>query len=120
VSYHPLNLALRFILELTCLFAVGLWGYHLAGGSYLAGIALPMTMMVIWAVFAVPGDRSRSGNAPVPIPGAIRLLLELSFFGFGTWAFYNLGMLNITLIFGVAVIAHYLISYERVFWLMKQ
>jgi hypothetical protein len=120
LSYHPLNLAVRFVLELICLLGAGLWGYNWSGSSYLVGIAIPVVLMVVWAVCAVPGDRSRSGNAPVPIPGALRLLLELSFFGFGTWAFYDLDMIYICLIFGVAVLAHYLISHERVFWLMKQ
>jgi len=107
-------------MEMTSLLAAGLWGYHWAVDSYLIGIGLPIAMMVIWAVFAVPGDRSRSGNAPVPIPGILRLLLELSFFGFGTWAFFDLGNSYIGLVFGVIVFAHYIISLKRVSWLLRQ
>ena len=32
---------------------------------------------------------SRSGGAPVPVPGSVRLLLELAFFGAGAFALYT-------------------------------
>jgi len=119
LSYHPLNLAVRFILEVACLIAAGLWGYHWADGSYLLGLGLPISMMIIWAVFAVPGDRSRSGNAPVPIPGVVWLLLELSFFGFGTWAFFEIEADLFGWVFCTTIITHYLISTERNRWLLN-
>jgi len=119
MSYHPFNLAIRFLLEIICLIAVGLWGYRWAGGSYLAGIGLPAAMMAIWAVFAVPGDKSRSGNAPVPTPGIIRLLLELAFFGLGTWAFLNMGYNLPAWVFGSITVLHYILSINRLKWLMN-
>jgi len=117
-SYHPLNLALRFILELGSLLAAGFWGYRWGNGSYLLAIGIPIFMMVVWAVFAVPGDRSRSGNALVPIPGAIRLILELTFFGFGTGAIYDLGLYLVFWIFLSVAIIHHCISYKRMKWLL--
>ncbi|MBN2245139.1 MAG: DUF2568 domain-containing protein, partial [Candidatus Aminicenantes bacterium] len=34
----------------------------------------------LWGTFRVPGDSSSSGKAPIPIPGFLRLFLELVIF----------------------------------------
>ena len=66
---QPLNLALRFLLELVAWGAVGLWGWSVTDGAlrYLLAMGLPLLVMALWGIFAVPGDRSRSGRAPVPV-----------------------------------------------------
>lgn len=76
---HPLNLLVRFLLELAALGAFGYWGWQQAEGAlaYLLAIGLPVLTAVLWVTFAVPEDPSRSGHAPVPVPGLLRLLLEL-------------------------------------------
>jgi hypothetical protein len=118
---HPLNLILRFLLELIVIFAVGVWGWKQSEGwtRFAFAIGIPLIMMIIWGTFAVPGDPSRSGNAPVVTPGLIRLLLELVFFGIGTWALYQIGYSRIGLFFGLTFILHYLASYDRVKWLLE-
>jgi len=67
MSLHPISLALRFLLELAALIALGLWGAHQAGIAL--ALALPATAAALWGIFAVPGDPSRSGKAPVPVSG---------------------------------------------------
>jgi hypothetical protein len=122
VGTHPLNLVLRFFLELVALFALGLWGWQLSDGwvSLLFAAGIPIFTALLWAVFAVPNDPSRSGKAPVPIPGVLRLVLELAFFGFAVWAFYDSGYQWVSLAFGLLVAIHYLISYDRIIWLLKK
>jgi hypothetical protein len=68
---HPLNLALRFLLEIGALVAIGYWGFseHTGMWRFLLSIGLLMIAAIAWGTFAVPGDPSRSGKAPVPIPG---------------------------------------------------
>ena len=72
------NLSLRFGLELAALAGIGLWASQMASGLWrIAAVAIAIALsMTLWTVFAVPDDPSRSGNAPVPVPGALRLALE--------------------------------------------
>jgi hypothetical protein len=56
----------------------------------------------------------------VPVPGAVRLALELAIFGFATWALYSNSHMLLSLIYGAVVVIHYLISYDRVLWLVQQ
>jgi len=119
---HPLNLALRFLLELVAWGGVGLWGWGITTGPrrYLLAIGLPLLLMALWGVFAVPGDPSRSGSAPIPVPGALRLLLELAIFAVGVWALWASGYPQWSMGFAVVVLLHYLISYDRIAWLLAQ
>lgn len=85
---HPLNLGLRFILEMTALFSLALWGWtqHEGWLRYLLAVGLPILFALIWGVFAVPNDPSRSGKTVVVTSGWIRLIIELTLFGSGVWA----------------------------------
>jgi hypothetical protein len=122
VGSHPLNLGLRFVLELCALGAMGRWGYHGATGvlRYLFALGVPLLAATAWGVFAVPADPSRSGQAPVAVPGIVRLLLELAFFGFATWALARTDHARLAWIFGLIVALHYALSYDRIAWLLRQ
>ena len=119
---HPLNLGLRFILEMTALFAIGWWGWTMHEGwtKYLLAVGLPILIALVWGTFAVPGDPSRSGKTVVVTPGWIRLILELVIFGFGALAFYMSGHAVISFIFLGCVFLHYLLSLDRLRWLIRQ
>jgi hypothetical protein len=110
---HPVNLAFRFLLELSALCIMGLWGWRQRDDGLRIAVAL-------WGVFAVPNDPSRSGSAPVPVPGVLRLALECGFFGFATWALDDLGFARLAAIFGTSALLHYLLSYDRIGWLIRQ
>lgn len=123
MASHPANLALRFVLELAALASVGWWGHRLADGAWwrwLLAIGLPVCTGAIWAVFAVPGDPSRSGGAGVPIPGAARLALELGFFALATAALLHVGARPFAWALAGAVVVHYALSYDRVVWLLRR
>lgn len=79
---HPVNLAVRFALELAGLIAMGTWGWTQFEDGPRLGVAIgiPMIAAGIWVSFNVPGDPSRSGRAPVRVPGVLRLLIEAAFF----------------------------------------
>lgn len=118
---HPINLALRFILEIVALVSVGYWGFKLQDNrtKYLLGIGLPILLAVIWGTFAVPDDPSRSGQTVIATPGFLRLILELAIFGLGVWAFYKSDLTFISFVFLGIVLTHYIISYDRIIWLLK-
>jgi hypothetical protein len=122
MSSHPINLMLRFLLELSALAVAGYWGWATARGRWrlLLAIGLPLLLALLWGVFAVPDDPSRSGRAPVPVPGALRLLLELAVFAFAAWALYDVGRPVLGLILAVVVVAHYILSYDRITWLVRK
>lgn len=119
---HPVNLAVRFLLEIAALVAIGYWGWSQHDGilRYLLAIGGPILAAVLWGTFAVPDDPSRSGKAPVPVPGILRLALELAIFAFATWALYDAGSSLLALILAVIVVGHYALSYDRIAWLLKQ
>jgi hypothetical protein len=119
---NPINLAVRFLLEVAGLVAIGFWGWTQGDGllRFVLAIGLPVLAAVLWHTFAVPDDPSRSGQAPVPVPGIIRLALELAFFAFAAWALYDAGLATLSLILAVAVVVHYAVSYDRIVWLLRQ
>lgn len=119
---NAINGALRFLLEIGALVAMGFWGWSLMDGlvSIVPAVAIPVVAVALWGTFAVPDDPSRSGNAPVAVPGVARLALELAVFGLGVWSVYALGYVIGSLVFAVVVVIHYVVSYGRVRWLLSQ
>ena len=121
MSQNPINLAVRFLLEIIALVALGAWAK--AQFSGVLGIALmiliPLIAAVLWGTFNVKGDPSRSGKAPVPVPGLIRLLLELTILGSAAWALFTLNP-TYGWIFGLVTLAHYILSYDRIHWLLQR
>ena len=71
-----INLALRFLLELSALVAIGYWGFH-TGKHPLVKVALglgtPLVIAAIWSMFGAP-------KAPAKVAGPVRSLLELGVF----------------------------------------
>ena len=119
---HPLNLGLRFLLELAALTALGVWGWQYGNGTWLRfilAIGLPIIMATIWGIFNVPNDHSRSGAAPIVVPGIIRLAIELAIFITATWALYDLESYRMSWLLGSVATLHYLVSYDRILWLFK-
>ena len=119
MGQNPVNLVLRFFLELAALYFIGRWGWmHFDGGMRtLLALGLPLLAAVIWGTFRVPGD----GGAPrVRVPGILRLVIEAVFFGFATWSLFDSGSNALAWMFGGITLLHYIISYDRITWLVKQ
>ena len=119
MGQHPVNLAARFLLELLALYALGHWGWNQGEGAmrYAGAILLPLMAAALWGIFRVPGD---PGDAPVPVPGYARLMLEAAFFGGAVWAASASGFPQAAGVFGAAALLHYALSYDRILWLLKR
>jgi hypothetical protein len=119
---NPVNLALRLILEIAGLVALGWWGWNQGEGifRFVLALGIPVLAAGLWGAFAVPDDPSRSGSAPVRVPGFVRLLLELAFFVSATWSLFATGATTLGWIYGIAVLVHYIASYDRILWLIRQ
>jgi len=121
MSSNPINLAFRFLLEIAALFALGYWGWTQHDGiwRFVWCIGLVVLAAVIWGTFRVPGDSSSSGRAPVPVPGVVRLVIELTLFAAASWAFFAAGQPLWGWALGILAIIHYALSYDRILWLLK-
>jgi hypothetical protein len=119
---HPINLALRLFLEIAAYVSMAYWGWTQHDGllRFVWAIGLPLVWAIFWGTFNVPDDPSRSGKAPVRVPGIVRLLLELAFFATGAWALYAAGYIIWAIIFAALVVIHYALSYDRIAWLLRR
>jgi hypothetical protein len=118
MNTNPINLTVRFLLEIAMIFIAGYWGWHLTTtwARYLAAAGFPVIAAVLWAVFRIQNDPK---PAPVEVPGPVRLLLELALFSWAIWALHALGNTELSQIMAVVVVVHYLVSYDRT-WVMLQ
>lgn len=116
---HPINLALRFLLELAAWASMGYWGWTQHEGLLRGVMAfgLPIVAMALWGTFRVPGD---PGDAPVPVPGAVRLALELAEFGLAALLLVAAGRPSWGVGLVILVLLHYVVSYDRIRWLLAQ
>ena len=110
---NPINLGLRFFLELAAWAAMGYWGWTQHDGlmRWVWVIGLPLVAMTIWGVFRVPGE---PGDAPVAVPGVVRLIIEIVEFGGAVWLLYAAGRPQLALILGGLLVLHYATSYDYV------
>lgn len=122
MEVNTINLAVRFILEMSGLITLGVWGWNKGDdiSKFILALGIPVIAAITWGVFAVLDDPSRSGNAPIIVPGVIRLITELTFFALVILALFEMRHSMLGWLFGVIVVVHYLVSYERVSWLLKQ
>ncbi len=116
------NLALRFGLELASLAGWAALAFSVSAGAWRYGLAIAAIagIATLWGVFAVPGDPSRSGNAPVPVPGIVRLVLELAILLGGAWGWSVAGFARTALVIAMLVVVHYALSGPRIRWLMQR
>ena len=116
---HPFNLALRFILELIVIFSAGTWAWK-SSSSILFTVLSPVIIAAVWGIFNVKEDPSRSGKTVVEVQGIVRLLIEFLVFSSGTWFLYQSNyQLHAWLFLGVVVL-HYILSFDRIKWLLKK
>ncbi|AZO27995.1 YrdB family protein [Mesorhizobium sp. M1B.F.Ca.ET.045.04.1.1] len=116
------NLTLRFLLELSALLGLGMagWSFPVEFWRWILAIALPLIAAVLWGTFAVLDDPSRSGRAPVPVSGAVRLVLELVILFGGAAGFYLAGHTATGIVMALLIALSYAFSPDRLNWLLRQ
>src|SRR5690349_8077903 len=101
-AIQSVNLALRFLLELCALVALGYWGFHTGdsmAGKVALGIGSPLLAAVVWGLFVAP-------KATVTVPGPIHVLLQIMVFGSATAALAVSGHRVLALAFMLNVIVN--------------
>lgn len=99
------NLTLAFLLELALIYAVGAWGFHLAVATwirYLLGVALPLTVVVIWARWLAPRAARRLSHGRLIIAKLVlftlgAIALQASSGSVAAAVFEALALLNLAL-----------------------
>jgi hypothetical protein len=94
------NLAVRFLLELCVLVAVGYWGFKTGLGWFLKtllGIGAPVLIAVLWGMFAAP-------RAAYRLHGFLLLAFEAVIFGSGVAALFAMKNYSLAWAFAVIVI----------------
>ncbi|KUM29011.1 hypothetical protein AU467_01325 [Mesorhizobium loti] len=116
------NLTLRFLLELSALLGLGMAGWSIPAEfwRWIFAIALPLVAAVLWGTFAVLNDPSRSGRTPVPVSGAVRLVLELVILFGGAAGFYLAGHAATGIVMALLIAFSYAFSLDRLGWLLRQ
>ncbi|MER8374865.1 YrdB family protein [Mesorhizobium sp. M1409] len=116
------NLTLRFLLELAALLGLGIASWRLSHDwwRWVAALAIPLVAAALWGTFAVLNDPSRSGRAPVPVPGAVRLVLELVILFGGAAGFYLAGQTTTGIVMALLIVISYAFSLDRLAWLLRR
>ena len=101
------NLALRFLLELCALIALGYWGFATGSGAIAKvalGIGVPLVVAIVWGVFVAP-------RAPVDLPGFLVLILQVLVFGSAAAGIAATGHRTLALAFAVVVVINAVLMY---------
>lgn len=99
-------------------FATATWRLGSGSVRWLAMVAVPVVVAVVWSIFNVPGDPSRSGEAPVEVAGIIRLALELAILAGGVAALSTVGRRDVAVALAALIVFHYVASLRRIEWLL--
>jgi uncharacterized protein DUF2568 len=101
------NLALRFLLELCALAALGYWAFQ-AGDTLLVKIALaagaPLIAAIVWGAFIAP-------RASVPVPTWLWLVLQVAVFGCAATGLVAAGQRTLAVVFVLAVLINCALLY---------
>jgi hypothetical protein len=121
MSNNPLNLVLRFLLELFALGSIGYWSWTNFSGvfQYIFVVLFPVCTAAVWGLFRTPGEPFAHQKVVVPVKGFVRFTIEILFFGFACWGLFNSNVGTTGYIFTAIVSIHYLISYNRIIRLLK-
>lgn len=96
------NLALRFLLELCVLTALGYWGFQMGNGLLVKAaltIGAPLAAAWLWATFGAPG-------AAHELTGFLHLLLEVGVFGLAVVALMFVGRPTLAWVLGLALVSN--------------
>lgn len=113
------NLALRFGLELAALAGFGTFAWRQTSGPlrWVAVLALPLVAAAAWTAFNVPDDPSRSGAAPIVVPGGARLAIEVVILCAGAAAMV-VAHRPVGIVLLALILVHYAASVRRIAWLL--
>lgn len=106
-AFKAANLAVRFLLELCALAALGYWGFQTGQSPWARvglGIGAPLVAAVVWGTFISP-------RAAIPVSLPVRLLLELIIFGAAVIALVTAGQGMLAWVLALVVVVNEILLY---------
>lgn len=97
-----LNLAVRFLLELCLLAAVGYWGFKTQSAwlwKVLLGLGLPLLIAILWGTFLAPRATHHLSGLPF-------YALELTLFALGALALFAADRPALGWIYGIVLVVN--------------
>ncbi|MBS4211295.1 MULTISPECIES: YrdB family protein [Neobacillus] len=97
---QSINIALRFLLELCSLFAVGYWGYKTGESlvvQWILAVGGPLVLAVIWGLMGSP-------KAPIKLSEPFYFILEIIVFGLPVLLLALLGKNELAWFIGIVVV----------------
>ncbi|MEQ8438815.1 MAG: YrdB family protein [Ilumatobacter fluminis] len=118
----PAQGGFRFLVELAALACWAVVGWEVGGDGFgwVLAIAFPVVAASTWATFRVPGDLSAGQGGPIPVPGIVRLIIELDVLVLSAVFAIVVGRVVLGAVVLVAIVVHYLLTMQRVRWLLAQ
>lgn len=118
MSNNPINLVVRFGLELIAYISLGYWGWSQHNGlaQFVWAIGLPLGAAILWGTLRAPGH---TGPTPILVPGWLRLCVEVLVFGGGVWALIACGQKSWGTAYLIVLVLHYLLSFDYVLRLLQ-
>jgi len=102
------NAAVRFLLELCALGALGYWGFRTGSATAVKitlGIGMPLLAAVLWMIFGAPG-------APKRLHGPWHIGLEVLILGGAALALYAAGNHVLAVAFAAVVLVNEILLYS--------
>ncbi|MCB0968631.1 MAG: YrdB family protein [Ilumatobacter sp.] len=118
----PAQAAFRFLVEIAGLVCWAVVGWEVGGDTWgwILAILFPVVAATTWASFRVPGDASAGQGAPIPVPGIVRLMIELDMLVLAGVFAIIVGQVILGAATLIAVLVHYSLTMRRVRWLLAQ
>ena len=107
-AIKAVNAAVRFLLELCALGALGYWGFRTGSATAVKialGIGTPVVAAVLWMIFGAPG-------APRQLHGPWHLALEVLILGGAALALYAAGKHVLALTFAAVIVVNEILLYS--------
>ena len=121
-ALSPAQGAFRFLVEMAALACWAVVGWEVGGDSagWMLAIGFPVVAASTWSTFRVPGDLSAGQGGPIPVPGLVRLVIEIDVLALAAVFAIVVGQVALGVVVLVAVVVHYALTTRRVRWLLAQ
>lgn len=112
----------RFLLELVAFGSIGFAGWHLGDGGIIGWVlaaAAVIAAATAWGALTVPDDPSRNPTVVIPVPGWLRILVEVVVFGLAAWSLWVFVSRAASETFLTAIGIMMLIGWDRIWWMLR-
>jgi hypothetical protein len=109
IELKAANLAIRFLLELCALAALGYWGFNAHTNTlmkFILGIGAPLLAAIVWGLFVSP-------KAAITVHPLLRLAIEALVFGSAILGLVSAGRPGLAWTFGLVLLVNEVL---RFYW----